>query len=529
MGPKSRQIRWAALCVAVVVMPLSLSSRAEADHSSRSAQAKGFARLGHRQEILRKTTNVEVGRLKSGMPVTVTASLRVYRHREQRTVPITKKVRKRRSKNLLVARHYKHLGDLVYEVDTYVRKLPPSTPTREPVERTIRLTRELLEHARDKHLRRDEIDWSKMANALRQTAVEVLPDRFGAHEPVAKGPALPEGFGLGIKIVMRRGKPTIGRAFRNGPAAKAGLKKNDVITHVDGAAVADMDQALARIHASPNRTVELGIERGRKASSIEVKRGLVDRYPAKTELREGIGYVRLGLFEGQKVNLAADKKGSTYIKRYGDPAEQEGIKLTTLFKLDKAIERLYQRNGKKKLEGLVLDLRGNMGGELENAKAVLNRFLSSGKLLELRGQNGDVVETHSASASGAAYKDMPLVVLVDGGSYSSSELVAGALQVAGRAVVLGKKTGGKGTVLSGIPLADRSTLRLTTHTYHLADGKTPDLVGITPDIAYENSRQWFRGAKGKKRGDYVKEHAFDLLKHGKVPLTGKVEQDATSE
>jgi len=264
--------------------------------------------------------------------------------------------------------------------------------------------------------------------------------------------------GLGIEITLRDDVLTVVTPIDGTPAFRAGIQPGDRIVKIEGISTKDMQltDAVKRMRGKPGTKITISVVREGwvESKEFEIIREQIRVQSVKTqELEPGIEYIRLRQFQEQ---TAAD--------------------------METALEKL-SKDGK--MQGLVLDLRNNPGGLLTSAVEVSERFLEPGQLVvytegRVRNQN----MRFQANAR-KVYTGFPIVVLVNQGSASASEIVAGALQDWGRAVVLGTKTFGKGSVQTIIPLSDGSGLRLTTAKYFTPKGRTIHGKGVTPDIIVE--------------------------------------------
>ena len=240
------------------------------------------------------------------------------------------------------------------------------------------------------------------------------------------------------------------------PAARAGIMANDIITHIDDEQVQGLtlNQAVDKMRGPVNSAVKLKISRKEAKEPIEVtlNRDVIKIKPVRSRAEGGdVGYIRLTQFNEQ-----------------------------TFEALRTAIEKTTSDIGQEKLKGYVVDLRNNPGGLLDQAVLVSDAFLDRGEIVSTRGRNADETQRFSAK-SGDLTKGKPIVVLVNGGSASASEIVAGALQDHKRATVLGTRSFGKGSVQSIIPLGGSGALRLTTARYYTPSGRSIQAKGIEPD------------------------------------------------
>jgi carboxyl-terminal processing protease len=262
--------------------------------------------------------------------------------------------------------------------------------------------------------------------------------------------------GLGIEVTMESGVVKVVSPIDDTPAAKAGLKPGDLIVAIDGEPVQGMslNDAVERMRGPVGSAIKLTIRRtGRDPFDVTMKRAVVKIQSVKSRLEgDDIGYVRITSFNEQ-----ADS----------------GLK--------KAIQSLKAKAGNK-LAGVVLDLRNNPGGLLDQAVAVSNDFLSQGEIVSTRGRHAEDAQRYNAQPPGDLTGGLPMVVLINGGSASASEIVAGALQDHHRAVLLGTRSFGKGSVQTIIQLPGHGAMRLTTARYYTPSGRSIQAKGIEPDI-----------------------------------------------
>ncbi len=269
--------------------------------------------------------------------------------------------------------------------------------------------------------------------------------------------------GLGLQVTMIDGVVKVVSPIDGTPAAHAGLKPGDLIIKIDQKAVQGMslNQAVNMMRGKPGSEITLTIVRRGvdKPLEFKLKRAIIKIESVKSRLLEpGYGYVRIAQFQ-------ANTQGS----------------------LMKALNKLKHEN-KGNLKGLVLDLRNNPGGVLNAAVSVSNTFLNKGLIVYTKGRVPDSNMKFAATPGGDVLHGAPLVVLVNGGSASASEIVAGALQDNKRAIVMGTKTFGKGSVQTIIPLSDGSALRLTTARYYTPSGRSIQDRGITPDVVVDEMK-----------------------------------------
>ena len=263
--------------------------------------------------------------------------------------------------------------------------------------------------------------------------------------------------GIGIEITLRDNILTVVSPIEDTPAYEAGLKAGDRIVKIGDKATNDMTltDAVKLIRGPQGTDVELTISREGvdKPLVFNITRDVIPLRTVKSyQLDHDVGYVRITSFQG---NTTEDL-------------------ITALDKLEE----------EKKLKGLILDLRNNPGGLLTQAIGVSDEFLDSGLIVSTKGRNAEQDMEEFAQENGKE-RNYPIIVLVNGGSASASEIVAGALQDNKRALILGTRTFGKGSVQTILPLSDGSGLRLTTARYYTPSGRSIQLSGITPDIELE--------------------------------------------
>lgn len=261
--------------------------------------------------------------------------------------------------------------------------------------------------------------------------------------------------GLGIEVTSEAGLVKINHAIEDGPAYAAGLRGGDYITAVDGNSVRgkELDEAVEGMRGLAGDPVTVTIlSPGKTARDVEVVRQVVRGRAVRHRVERGLGYVFIETFNNSR--LTDD--------------------------LEKALKSLETSLGGS-IPGLVIDLRSNRGGLLDQSVDVSSLFLDGGEVLSARGRNPEDTERYNAEAD-ELYPDMPIVVLVNSGSASAAEIVAGALQDRGRAIVVGRRSFGKGSVQSVIPLSKGGALRMTTQRYYTPSGKSIQGRGIMPDL-----------------------------------------------
>lgn len=295
--------------------------------------------------------------------------------------------------------------------------------------------------------------------------------------------------GLGIEITIRNGLLTIVAPIEDTPAYRAGLKAGDQIIKINNDFTKDMTltQAVKLMRGPKGTKIELTIHRAGvpELFTVGIVRDVIKIKSVKAKtLPGGYDYVRITTFQE-----------------------------TTDNSLEKALDR-FRKEDHGKIKGLVLDLRDDPGGLLNQAVKVSNEFLDGGLIVYTQGRNESQQQKYFAQHK-AKFVDYPMVVLVNGGTASASEIVAGALQDQRRAVIVGTQTFGKGSVQTILPLDNHSALRLTTARYYTPNGRSIQAVGITPDVEVENPKPTL--AMLEKEGAMLDENAeireSDLLGH----------------
>ena len=278
--------------------------------------------------------------------------------------------------------------------------------------------------------------------------------------------------GLGIEITVRNGVLTVVSPIEDTPAFRAGIKSGDQILKIEGEFTKDMSlmQAVKKMRGPKGTKLNLSVKREGVTDLLDfsIVRDTIRVQSVRSRLlEEGYVYVRLAQFQER-----SDRD------------------------LQRALEKLASE--KAGIRGLVLDLRNNPGGLLTQAVRVADLFLESGMIVYTEGRLENQKQKYFARKEGS-WTEFPIVVLVNGGSASASEIVAGALQDHKRAVILGTKTFGKGSVQTILPLDDNSALRLTTARYYTPKGRSIQATGIVPDIVMESVPLQESKAEEKRR------------------------------
>ena len=268
--------------------------------------------------------------------------------------------------------------------------------------------------------------------------------------------------GLGIEVTMENGFVKVISPIDDTPAQRAGIQLGDFVTHLDGEPVLGLtlEQSVERMRGPVDSDITLTVQRigEEKPIDIVITRAVIKIRSVRTRL------------EGEDV----------IVMRISSFSERTSQDLTRL------VDGLSAEHGDK-LQGAVLDLRNNPGGLLEQAVSVSDAFLDQGEIVSTRGRRPDSIQRFNAR-SGDVLNGLPLIVLINGGSASASEIVAGALKDHRRAIILGTRSFGKGSVQTVIPMGGHGAMRLTTARYYTPSGTSIQATGIEPDIVVEQAR-----------------------------------------
>ena len=311
----------------------------------------------------------------------------------------------------------------------------------------------------------EEVDPEKLTDSAIDGMLKTLdpystylsPERYRELEIGTSG----EFGGVGMEVSEENGTLVVITPIEGSPAEKAGIKPRDQIIEIEGKSTQGMvvQEAVGLLRGPSGTPVRITIKReGEKDPRVItlIRDKIIVKSVKSRLLDNGIGYVRLVQFQ--------------------DRTSQE---------LRDAISGLEAQNGKQ-LNGLILDLRNNPGGLLSEAIDVVDEFIDAGLIVSVRGRTQDQTREYYATKNGS-FQTFPVVVIVNDGSASASEVVAEALQDSKRAVILGTKTFGKGSVQTIIKLEDGSGLKLTTAKFYAPSGRSINQVGVTPDIKVENT------------------------------------------
>ncbi len=266
--------------------------------------------------------------------------------------------------------------------------------------------------------------------------------------------------GLGIRVTMEGGYVKVISPIDDTPAFRAGLKPSDLITHLNGEPIQGLtlNQAVEKMRGKVGTDLKLTVLRkGKKPFDVTITRAVIKITSVRSRVEKKIGYIRITQFNEQTT---------------------KGLK--------KEMAKLKEEIGPD-MQGIVLDLRNNPGGLLDQAVSVSDAFLNKGEIVSTRSRRPEDTQRFNARPGDLA-DGLPMVVLINGGSASASEIVAGALQDHRRAVLLGTKSFGKGSVQTIMPLAGHGAMRLTTARYFTPSGRSIQAKGIEPDIEIKQSR-----------------------------------------
>lgn len=317
------------------------------------------------------------------------------------------------------------------------------------------IKKEYIDEPTDKKLIESAING--MLTSLDPHSSYMTQEDFDDLEAQSKG----EFGGLGMEVTSDKGFVRVVSPIDDTPAFKAGLQAGDYITHIDGEAVVglSLQDAVKKMRGTPGTTVKLRISRSQKDPfDIKLTRAMIVPEPVKFEEKDNVGYVRISSFNEKTVE-----------------------------KLHEAIFKLTKNIGKENLTGFVIDVRNNPGGLLDSAIGVVDTFLAKGEIVSTRSRNpGETIRVSAKTPDMTEGK--PLVVLINEGSASASEIVAGALQDHKRAVIVGLKSFGKGSVQTVKPIPGFGGLKMTIAKYYTPSGRSIQAKGIDPDIVVPRAK-----------------------------------------
>ena len=288
--------------------------------------------------------------------------------------------------------------------------------------------------------------------------------------------------GLGIEITMESGFVKVITPIEDSPADKIGIKAGDYIIKINDKQVKGLTlmQAVNLMRGKIGTSINITVRRVDVDEDLKftIKRDKIKVREVSSSIKENVGYIRLRAFN-----------------------EQSGDQLL------KKIKDLSKEN--KNLSGYILDLRNNPGGLLSQAIKISDAFLDGGEIVSTRGRDKNDIKIYTAR-KGDVSNGKPIIILINRGSASASEIVAGALKDHKRAILLGEKSFGKGSVQTIIPLKGNGALRLTTAKYYLPSGNSISEIGVEPDIAVKENKENFKINDSKN--DNQLEYALNLLK-----------------
>jgi len=310
-----------------------------------------------------------------------------------------------------------------------------------------------------------------MLQSLDPHSSYISPENFRDLQVTTSG----EYGGLGMEVTQEEGVVKVVSPIDDTPAKKAGIKSGDYLTEIDGESIIGLplNEAVSQMRGKPGEPITVTVVReGEDPMEITMVREIIERKVVRHEVKDGVGYLRISQFNEK-----------------------------TFPSLASSIKTLRQEFDGK-IPGLVVDLRGNPGGLLDQSVKVSSAFLDGDEVVSIRGRNNKDTERYNAEARELA-KNVPIVVLIDGASASASEIVAGALQDHGRGLIVGMTSFGKGSVQSVVPLRGGrdGALRLTTQRYYTPSGRSIQGTGIDPDIAIAAIADDGKGNKRLRESD----------------------------
>ena len=313
-----------------------------------------------------------------------------------------------------------------------------------------------------------------MLRSLDPYSAYLTPERYRELEIGTSG----EFGGVGMQVTAEKGYLMVIAPIEGGPAEKAGIKPRDLIVEIDGQSTKGMvvQEAVNLLRGPKGSSVNVTFEREglKEPFRVDLIRDKIKVKSVKYELLDnGIGYIKLSQFQENSSKELRD-----------------------------SLLQLESQNGRK-LKGVVLDLRNNPGGLLGEAISVVDEFIDQGLIVSVKGRTEGKARDHYATKNGE-FQEYPMVVIVNDGSASASEVVAEALQDNKRATILGTTTFGKGSVQTIIRLEDGSGLKLTTAKFYAPSGRSISEVGITPDVVVED--------KGSETADEQLDSAVEILR-----------------
>lgn len=351
-------------------------------------------------------------------------------------------------------------------------------PTQEPVADTLRqleLFGDVFERVREDYV--EEVTDQQLIEAAIQGMLSSLDPHstymnakaYGDMRTGVRG----EFGGLGIEVTMEGGYVKVVSPIDDTPAFRAGIQAGDLISHLDGEQVLGLtlNDAVERMRGAVGTTIVLTILReGVEPFDVSITRDKIRIESVRHEVKGDVGYVRITSFSEQ-----------------------------TEAGLNKSVRELKKEIGDN-LVGFVIDLRNNPGGLLDQAVSVSDAFLERGEIVSTRGRHAETAQRFNAEP-GDITGGLPVVVLINGGSASASEIVAGALQDHRRAILLGTRSFGKGSVQTIMPLGRDGAMKLTTQRYYTPSGRSIQAKGIEPDIEVPQAKLEYLAGAGRSEAD----------------------------
>ena len=359
-----------------------------------------------------------------------------------------------------------------------------SSKNNHPLYEKLDLFSDVLEKINNEYV--DKVDQSKVIDAAINGMLQSLdphsaymnPESFKSMGVETKG----EFGGLGIEITMEAGFVKIITPIEDSPADKVGVKAGDYIIKINEKQVKGLNimEAVKLMRGKIGTPINITVRRLEVDEDLKftIIRDVVKVREVSSSILDNVGYLRLRAFNEQ--------------------SSKQLIKKINNFK-----------KTKKDLNGYILDLRNNPGGLLSQAIKITDLFLDSGEIVSTRGREKNDIKIYTAR-KGDILKGKPLIILINRGSASASEIVSGALKDHKRAILLGEKTFGKGSVQSIIPLKDKGAIRLTIAKYYLPSGTSISQIGVDPDITVKEKKENFK--INDKENDNQLQYALSLFK-----------------
>jgi carboxyl-terminal processing protease len=359
-----------------------------------------------------------------------------------------------------------------------------SSKNNHPLYEKLDLFSDVLEKINNEYV--DKVDQSKVIDAAINGMLQSLdphsaymnPESFKSMGVETKG----EFGGLGIEITMEAGFVKVITPIEDSPADKVGVKAGDYIIKINEKQVKGLNimEAVKLMRGKIGTPINITVRRLEVDEDLKftIIRDVVKVREVSSSILDNVGYLRLRAFNEQ--------------------SSKQLIKKINNFK-----------KTKKDLNGYILDLRNNPGGLLSQAIKITDLFLDSGEIVSTRGREKNDIKIYTAR-KGDILKGKPLIILINRGSASASEIVSGALKDHKRAILLGEKTFGKGSVQSIIPLKDKGAIRLTIAKYYLPSGKSISQIGVEPDITVKEKKENFK--INDKENDNQLQYALNLFK-----------------